>query len=198
MDTKADLEDLYRKLRRSKFVIFSIVGFLILLTYLLIVVSKQIGSPEAQINTASRANKDSTLSPQYALPSCNNYEDYFSGRRNLIHSMLKDLGCPPFGAIKYPPDPLYCLQLASLIGTLNESEDFFRLACNSCPIPSPTPDFIYPTKPYLTITPWPTYPYNPSPSPIWRGYPTNTPVPLPKLTVYPIATPTRYIGPYPT
>lgn len=55
MDMKSEFEDLYKKLSRSKFVIFTIVGFLALLTYLLIVVSKQVSSPEAQINTAPRA-----------------------------------------------------------------------------------------------------------------------------------------------
>ena len=57
MENDAHVKKLHTDLLRSKWAIFAIVGFLTLLTYLLITVSKQVSVQESLINTAPRASE---------------------------------------------------------------------------------------------------------------------------------------------
>lgn len=167
-----EIAHLHTKIGRSKFAIFLIIGFLFLITYLLITVSKQVSTPEAQISTAPRANydasDDSSMTPQYALPTCSNFEDYFQSRLNWIDRHRQDLGCPAFGEIVIPRDPEACMDIQSIWGSFNQLHDFFTSSCQSCPVATPTGVAGL------------------DPSPAVRKGPTSTPA-------FPKTTPTGYI-----
>lgn len=187
MENEAHVKNLHTGLLRSKWAIFSIVGFLVLLTYLLITVSTQVGTSEVQINTAPKAD---TLDPNYRLPiSCDSYQQYVEFSHADIDSIKKELNCPPRPTggpnTAFAPQAglTTCEKLDQVRSNIQSMGYFMADMCLRCPMPTPTPGGPLPTPTY----PWgPTGTPAPTPTPTSRPYPTT----YPTGRYYPTATPT--------
>lgn len=80
-----DIEHIKKALNRNRFAVFAVVGFLGLITYLLIVVSQSV-TEQASISTTSMASVIETpaaplLPIESTYPNCSNYVDYIEARR---------------------------------------------------------------------------------------------------------------------
>jgi len=195
MENDAHVKKLHTSLLRSRWAIFAIVGFLTLLTYLLITVSKQVGTTETQINTAPRA---STNEPNAPLPpmSCSSYGYYAIFSIMHLKQLKIDLGCnaltpTPWAYQQDAPSggTSVCEKLDIDIKNLEELERFVREMCDRCPMPTPSPagpgggPFPTPTGTYPTRTP--IYPSG-TPGPRYYPSPTLRPQPTSSGPIIPI------------
>jgi len=197
MENDAHVQNLHTGLLRSKWAIFSIVGFLVLLTYLLITVSTQVGTSETQINTAPRAD---TLDPNFREPiSCDSYQQYVEFSHADIDSIKKELNCPPQPTggpnTAFAPQAglTTCEKLDQIRSNIQSMGYFMADMCNRCPMPTstpggpgggplPTPTGVYPTRTPIYPTGTPTSRPYPTTYPTGRYYPTATPTSRPQPT----------------
>lgn len=91
-----DFEHIRKSLARNRFAIFALLGFLALITYLLIIVSKQV-TDQASITNSSQAYELAVEDPLMPIDpimgdlplSCTNYKDYLESMRSNIRKMAK-------------------------------------------------------------------------------------------------------------
>ncbi len=173
MENEAHVKNLHTSLLRSKWAIFAIVGFLTLLTYLLITVSKQVGTTETQINTAPLADE---IAPDEPMCKVDYEKDaqimgYIKElERSMCESGPTSQSCIKFIAIR---DEYY---------NLRRKHTACCTEVSKCPRPTITPTPVFGNEP--TGTPAPTSTPRPYPTnyPTGRYYPTATPAPRPQPT----------------
>ena|SRR3989338_707029 len=133
-----EIQRLHRRLARSKFAVFLIIGFLALLTYLLITVANQVKNNEAFVFMPRAVETADTSQPDAPFPglTCSNFQERIDFMRGQLQDLRRQLNCPATPGQTSADSPSGeasgCSLVADLERDLDEFESVIREKCTRC------------------------------------------------------------------